>query len=321
MSQRDLVSELRTARVAAPAELRERVRAIAAANTEPQRWFTWRRAAVVVVPVAAAIAAAIVFTRPASQHQTVVHGEAAITRSAPDAATRQKALGALAAPPQNGAAAGRLQQVETTLSLRVASPDAVSSAMQRALAIAKSYGGYPVYVDAGSQGKTASAQVTLKVPRPRLREAMTRFSALGTITAEHLDVQDLTAGLNESDRTIARLQRRLAGLRAQEQTAQVRRLIARLTASVARLQRQRAATIRAAHYATVDLQLRTRQVLTPHEQGHGPLHRLGTMLMWLGIGVVYVLVLGTPIALVAVLVWLAVRTIRRRREEALLSLR
>jgi hypothetical protein len=34
-----------------------------------------------------------------------------------------------------------------------------------------------------------------------------------------------------------------------------------------------------------------------------------------------VLVLGTPIALVAVLIWLAVRAIRRRREEALLSLR
>jgi protein-S-isoprenylcysteine O-methyltransferase Ste14 len=34
-----------------------------------------------------------------------------------------------------------------------------------------------------------------------------------------------------------------------------------------------------------------------------------------------VLVLGTPIALLAVLVWLAVRTVRRRREEALLSLR
>jgi hypothetical protein len=319
MSQRDLVGELRAARVAAPPELRERVRAIAAAGAEPRRWFTWRRALVVAVPVAAAVAAAIVFTRPASQ-PAVVHGEALpVTRSAPAAAaTQQKSLGRLAAPP---AAANRLQRIETTLSLRLASPDAVSSTMQRALAIARSYGGYPVYVDAGSEGKSASAQLTLKVPRAHLREATTRMSALGTITAEHLDVQDVTAGVNESDRAIARLQRQLADLRAQEQTAQVRQRIVRLTASVARLQRQRAATIRAAHYATVNLQLRTQQVLTQHKQGHGPLHRLGTMLMWLGIGAVYVLVLGTPIALVAVLIWLAVRAIRRRREEALLSLR
>jgi uncharacterized protein DUF4349 len=320
MSQRDLVSELRAARVAAPAELRERVRAIAAADTEPRRWFTWRRAFVVAVPVAAAIAAAVVFTRPASQERTAVHGAAAIARSTPDAAARQKAFGALGAP-QSTTASGRLQQVETTLSLRLATPDAVSAAMQRALAVAKSYGGYPVYVDAGSQSGTASAQLTLKVPRSHLRDAMARFSALGTITAEHLDVQDLTASVNETDRTIARLQRQLADLRAQGQTAQTRRRIARLTAGVARLQRQRAATIRAAHYATVDLQLRSQQVLSQHKQGHGPLHRLGTMLMWLGIGAVYVLVLGTPIALVAVLVGVVVRTVRRRREEALLSLR
>src|SRR4051812_42909641 len=235
MSQRDLAAELRSARAAAPADLRERVRAIAAADTQPRRWFTWRRLLVVAVPAAAAIAATIVFARPVSQERTVVHGEAATIGTAPDRAARQKALGAVAAPARN-----RLQHVETTLSLRLPSADAVSSAMQRALAIAKSYGGYPVYVDAGSQGKLASADLTLKVPRSHLREAMARLSALGTITAEHLDVQDLTAGVNETDRAIARMQRQLADLRAQEQTTDVRQKIARLTASVARLQRQKA---------------------------------------------------------------------------------
>src|SRR3954452_14908004 len=334
MSQRDLVGELRAARVSAPAELRDRVRALAATDTPPRRWLTWRRLLVLAVPAAAAVAAPIVFTRPTAQQQpvaqqqTLTHGEAGIvggSRQA-DAATRQKAAGALAAPaPANGgfaaAAPNRLQQIETTLCLRLPTADAVSSAMQRALAIAKSYGGYPVYVDAGSQGKLASADLTLKVPRSHLREAMTRLSALGTITAEHLDVQDLTAGVNETDRTIARLQRQLANLRAQEQTKLVRLKIARLTASVARMQRQKSATVRAAHYATVNVNLRTQHVSAQHTRGHGPLHRLGTMLLWLGIGAVYVLVLGTPIVLVALLVWLAVRTVRRRREEALLSVR
>ncbi|MFL5927975.1 MAG: DUF4349 domain-containing protein [Gaiellaceae bacterium] len=332
MSQRDLVGELRAARVGAPPELRDRVRALAAADTPERRWFTWRRLLVVAVPAAAAVAAAIVFTQPTTQQertaqqQTVVHGEAGIVRGSrqADAATRQKAAGALAAPAPAGggfaaAAPNRLQQVETTLSLRLPTADAVSSAMQRALAIAKSYGGYPVYVDAGSQGKLASADVTLKVPRSHLREAMTRLSALGTITAEHLDVQDLTAGVNETDRTIARLQRQLETLRAQQQTKLVRLKIARLTTSVTRLQRQKTATIRAAHYATVNLNLRTQHVSAQHKRGSGPLHGLGTTLLWLGIGAVYVLVLGTPIALVALLVWLAVRTVRRRREEALLG--
>ncbi|HEV7640207.1 MAG TPA: hypothetical protein VGO39_04950, partial [Gaiellaceae bacterium] len=64
MSQRDLAAELRGARITAPSELRQRVRLIAAADTTPTRRFTWRRALVVALPVAAAIAASIVFTRP-----------------------------------------------------------------------------------------------------------------------------------------------------------------------------------------------------------------------------------------------------------------
>jgi hypothetical protein len=78
--------------------------------------------------------------------------------------------------------------------------------------------------------------------------------------------------------------------------------------------------VRAAHYATVSLHLATRaQVSTRNEVHHGPLHRLGIALLWLGIGAVYFLVLGTPVVLVLGLAWLAARTVRRRREEALLS--
>src|SRR5207248_2788323 len=110
MSQRDLVAELRAARVSAPAELRNRVRAIAAADTPPRRWFTWRRVLVVAVPAAAGIAAAIVFTRPITQEQTVVrHGAAATIGKAPERAARQKALGALGSddPCSRGGRAGR----------------------------------------------------------------------------------------------------------------------------------------------------------------------------------------------------------------------
>jgi hypothetical protein len=326
MSQRDLVAELRAARSNAPLEVRERVRAIAGEDeSASRRRLTWRRALVVVVPAAAAVAAAVVLTRPSGHEQVVVHGA---VQTVPDTARKSAAgsagfaLGARAPEAQLAplSVAGRLQQIETTLSVRVPTANAVSSSMQRALAIVRSYGGYPVYVDAGTQGSRASADLTLKVPRTHLREAMTRLSALGTITAEHLDVQDLTAQVNDTDRTIARLQRRLAGLRQQEQTAAVQRTIAQLTATVARLQRGRAQTVRAAHYATIALHLATKQQVVTHHKGHhGPLHRLGTALMWLGVGAVYVLVLGTPIALVILLAWLAARTVRRRREDALLS--
>jgi len=63
MSQLDLLQELRDARPAAPAEVRERVRLLAA-QAPPQRRVTWRRAAIVLVPALAVVgAAAIVLPR------------------------------------------------------------------------------------------------------------------------------------------------------------------------------------------------------------------------------------------------------------------
>jgi len=134
-----------------------------------------------------------------------------------------------------------------------------------------------------------------------------------------VEVQDLQSGLNGTDRTIARLQRTLSDLRAQTQTVAVKRQIAAVTARVVRLQRARAATIRSARLATVQLSLATRAASAPKHHGHGPLHGLGVAFRWLGIGLVYALALGAPAVLVAAAVWLVLRAVRRRRVDALLS--
>ena len=86
------------------------------------------------------------------------------------------------------------------------------------------------------------------------------------------------------------------------------------------LQRAQANTLRAARYATVRLHLATPpvQAVTQHEN-HGPFAWLLRSLVWLGIGAVYALVLGIPLVLLGLLVALIVRTVRRRREDALLS--
>ncbi len=84
MSQRDLVAELRGARISAPADVRARVRLIAAADTtRTRRTFTWRRALVLAVPVAAAIGAAIVLTRPSHSPPVAVPVERSILHGAP----------------------------------------------------------------------------------------------------------------------------------------------------------------------------------------------------------------------------------------------
>jgi hypothetical protein len=332
MSQRDLVAELRAARITAPVEVRERIRAIAATDTtsrEPR--FTWRRALVVALPVAAAVAAAIVFTRPAN-HPTAVPVERAIADQAAKLAPQAHGSAAHTFSTQSGTAATpgiaipvppsrtRVQRYGATLALRVPTPDGVSAGVQRALRITTALGGHPTSVHATSKGRTAHAELVLRIPRRNVQRAISRLSQLGTITGEQVDVQDLQTGLDTTSRTIARIQKKLSDLRAQTQTPEVVQQIAALTAQVAGLQRAQANTIRAASFATVQLSLATPPVKAAvHHTHRGPFHWLGQALLWLGIGAVYLLVLAIPVALLGFLVFLGVRTVRRRREDALLS--
>jgi hypothetical protein len=330
MSQRDLTAELRGARLTAPGELRERVRLIAAADTTTARRFTWRRALVVALPVAAAIAASIVFTRPSDNHavatQTAIrslalpqqHGAAKSFAPIPKATDSAGGAGAatkLAVP----SAPNRVQTYGAFLALRLHSATAVSDGVKSALHIASSLGGYPTSVHATSEAKVASADLTLKIPRTHIQEAITRLSALGTITSEQVDIQDREAALNATDRTIARRQKQLAELRKLTPTAATAARIAALDSQIAGLQRAEAATRRKAHYATVQLHLTSAKAIVAHKSGHGPLHGVVVALTWLGIGAVYALAIGTPIALLALVAWLVTRVVRRRREDALLS--
>jgi hypothetical protein len=325
MSQHDFAAELRAARPVAPAEVRERVRLIAAADTSsPRRVFTWRRALVVLVPVAAAVAATVVFTQPAHHPQQFAAKtlDRAATPGTPTTATVERAAvahGAATKVATPAPSSRRVQRYGASLELHVPTGLAVSNGVKRAVQIAGSLGGYAVTVHASTQTDNAYADLVLKVPRAHVQQAVTRLSQLGTIVGERVDVQDLQAGINGTDRTIALLQKQLAALRAQEQTNAVKRQIALLTARVVRLQRARAATVRTAHFATVSLSLTTATEAQRKQHGHGPLHGLGVAFRWLGIGAVYALALGGPALLLVLLVWLAVRMLRRRRVDALLS--
>lgn len=316
MSQRDVLAELRSARVEAPPELRARVRLAAAAAEPPRRRLTRRRALAVALPLAAALAGGIVaLTRPSHEQSAVRspdHGSAAVTLAPAQSAPAQS-KGALTVPTP----ADRAQIYDETLSLQLKDGRAVSDGVKRALRIAASLHGYATSVHADTGGTQATADVVLKIPRAHVRAAMTRLSALGTIVAEHVDVEDAQAQLNAADRTIARLQRQLKTLRAQQPAPAAR--IAQLEARIAALQRSEAATRLRAHYATVSLHLETPAPAAPDHHGRSRLHGIVVALTWLGIGALYVLAIGGPLAVLVLLGWLAVRLVRRRRDEALLS--
>jgi hypothetical protein len=321
MSQHDLVAELQAARLFAPPELRERVRLIAASSEERHPRFTWRRVLVVALPVAAAVAATVVFTRPSQRGN-----EVAIDTAQTGTVLQRQATPAQAHAPAAAKAFGvpttpsRVQQYGAMLSLRIPTATGVSNAVKRAMQITASLGGYSTSVHANSYGKEATAELTLKIPRDHVQEALTRLAQLGTITSEQVDVLDKQAGLNATDRQIARLQKQLAALRAEPPSDATKTRIAQLTARIEALQRGEAQTRRTAHYATIRLSLTTAQpVAPPKHHHHGPLHGVVVALTWLGIGAIYALAIGLPLLIVLLLLWLAGRTLRRRRVDALLS--
>jgi len=320
MSQPDLTRSLRAARPVAPDELRERVRLVAAqAAPPPRRLVTWRRALVVAVPVAAAaIAAGVLLTRPTRQAEQPLPNVPAVSHGSVAASGGVLANPALA-PTIPQPSATRAQRYTASLDLRVPTVGAVSADSKRAVAIAASLGGYEQSVNVSTGKASGYADIRLRIPKTRVQEAVRRLAALGRIVSENVNVQDLQAGLNATARTIQALQRNLAALRAQTQTALVQRRILQLTARIQKLQRSEASTVREARYATVALTLATPPAQPAKQHRPGPLHGLGTAFRWIGIGLVYALAIGAPLAALAVLVWLAVCALRRRREDRLLS--
>src|SRR3954470_1034002 len=162
MSQLDLVAELRAHRPVAPAELRERVRQLAAEAPARRQRFTWRRALVVAVVVAGlAAVAGVLGTRDGGQrsaHDVIAPSgaprEVAGGLGAADQAAPALKAAAGTAPSPTTGSAFRLGQVPppsgtnaqryaATLTLRLKDSAAVSAATNKALRIAAAMGGHP----------------------------------------------------------------------------------------------------------------------------------------------------------------------------------
>jgi hypothetical protein len=326
VSQRDdLLTQLRESRPMAPAELSEHVRRLAEETAvAPRRRMTWRRALVVAVPVAAAVAGAAILFPVGKSHPVAVPPERLAYQSpATKSAQAFNGAAASAAPADHAAlpapAPNRVQRITTTLELRLPNTQAVSDATKQAVAITRGLGGYPKSLNVDAQGRTGYASLVLRIPKKNVQRAVSRLSDLGTIVGENVQIQDLQAQVDATARKIARLEARLSYWQSQPTSTEVEQHVAALTAQIAKLRRGRAGTIHAASYATVSVQMTTKPAPAPVHKGHGPLHNLGVAFRWVGIGAVYFLALAAPFVLVGVLVWLVLRAVRRHRENELLS--
>jgi hypothetical protein len=314
----------------APQSLRTQVLALEPRRS-PSRKLVLVLAAALAIAVAAAIVHGLVSSGPKQQtalrlnpapraaFAPVTHGGSGGALSGQiGAASGTPAL----APPSVAGSATRLQRTEATLEVRVKD---VASATTRGTQIATALGGYAQSVNYSSGG---SAFLVLRVPAQNVRTAISRLTALGTIVMQNLSVTDLEHDLQLESAQIGQLRRTITALTAalrstslpdaQRVILQIR--LANAKRALSQRLHARTGTVAAGTNATISLTLSTKAavVAVPHHRG-----RLGRMVHsavgFLGLEgtiVLYALIVLSPIALVAALLW-SLREARRRRDERL----
>ena len=109
----------------------------------------------------------------------------------------------------------RAQDYAASLRLAVGSVADLSRSTQSVLDTVHSLGGAVVTVDYGTPSAgSGSALIDLRVPVGRAQEALRSFSALGTITAQQVQIRDLQAGLDRETNRARALRHRVELLQA-----------------------------------------------------------------------------------------------------------
>ncbi|MBA3347948.1 MAG: DUF4349 domain-containing protein [Actinobacteria bacterium] len=348
-----LLQEIRASRPAATAELRERVRLVAA--QEPAKrsaWESWltrvtaRRVLLVAAPatlvVALVAATAIGLTRPGSDASdgvavsggTVSSGSAEMG-TAEDSAKSLESTRSATPPTSTGAGSiapdpGRLQRIDAELSVRVEGIEELSRATQEAMRIVRALGGHVASTSYdATPGGAGFAQLALRVPSARVQTAVVQLSGLGTILGQRFGIQDLQETVDDLARQISETEQRIAQLRRQlagtslgdDERASLRIQLDEARRQLAELRRARDATRAEGQFATIQLALTTEDVLAAPggEKDKGALDRVVDILRWEGLAVLYALVVAGPFLLLGLIAWLALRQRRRRTDTRLLA--
>jgi hypothetical protein len=224
----------------------------------------------------------------------------------------------------------RLQHENVQLRVALADVGAVSDATTDVTRAIQGYGGYVVTLgfDAASSGQST---IVAKVPFPRIQEAIGRFSALGHVVSEHVDLTDLQKQYDSVEQQLARADLQIARLRARltdssltpSQVAGLRVRLATAVAQRADLRRSAQATRQSAAMADLALDLVTRQVAaakTSHKGGLGGAAGAAVSVLGaVGRAAVFVTIVAAPLVVIALAILAGRRSLRVRRERRLLE--
>jgi len=239
------------------------------------------------------------------------------------------AKSAAKAAPQT--ARDRAQDYRATLTVRLPNVDRMSDAMKRAINATRAWGGYVVAAEYNVPGSNGDAQLVVRIPVQHVQAAIQRFSGLGTLAAQDVSIRDVQGKLDSYTRQwlttrehIAKLKVKLTQAETDAQRASLELQIVQAQKAAAEIRAKQVALKRQASFAKVTLTLTTREAaaaVTPHKDNRvvQTLKDAASILALELAFLLYGLIVAAPIALVAAIVFFAVRAGRRRADDRLLG--
>jgi hypothetical protein len=324
-----LARELRAGTPAAGARLRTRVEGVANAPRAP-RFGRRARSAIVVAVLGSLIAAAIAgsFLSKSSMSGEGAEGGGVVLGQVEHGAGAEDSRAPVFK--SDLIPTGRAQDVDMWITLRVKDAGQISDSSQEAMAITRELGGVVVSSKISTTGTRGQAQLTLKIPTARVEDAAFRLSQLGTVTGQRILTADLQAPIDRTMQRIERLQsairiakaRLASGLLDAEETLQLRIRLEHLRTRLRDVTRTHAALAARAAMADLTLALGTGGGAAPKKSEGGAAGAAGTafdILKGAGAVAVFLAIVLSPILVLVVLTWLALRERGRRIEKRLLD--
>ncbi len=218
------------------------------------------------------------------------------------------------------------------MTLRVKDADALTDRTNEAMRVVRSYGGYVASVEQSTlAGQPGRAELALRVPVSRVEAVLVRLSALGAVTERHLSIRDLEQVVRQQRARIVQLRLRVGRLtetlrgslapdvrlRLQLQLEEARRQLSSATGS-------NRTTLRDAALSRVSLTLTTQKAVGATKKGGaGRIERAardaGSFLAAAGAVVLYLLIVLSPLFVLALLAAWGTRLYRAREQRRLLA--
>jgi Domain of unknown function (DUF4349) len=227
--------------------------------------------------------------------------------------------------------ANRATDVKLWMEVRLPDAEELSDAATESMTITRDLGGWVAGSEIDTQGNEGRAELALRVPVSRVEDAIVRLGDLGTVTGQQVEAEDLQAAIDRRERRIEDLLRAIRVLQLRLETEELtpaQELNLRLDIedrrnALSNLRRENRSDEREAATSELTLALHTREAPAAKEDDEGGAAGAAddalSFLAVAGAIALFLVIVLSPVVLVAVLIWLALRSRTRRIETRILE--